>query len=249
MKIPNEPICLGDTRTDIVKYIQNQLNLKEPGAVTVDGIFGNLTQNAVMAFQNNYCDLNGLPLKLDGVVGPLTWGGLFGHTLTQTFADSPLIHEAIKVANGETGVKEDPPGSNNGPRIREYLHSVGLVAPKSWCAAFVYWSFDQAAAHQNRVNPLVKTGGCLNHWNKNRVGEKLDAVLASSKPELIKPGSIFIIDRGHALGHTGIVTGILDNMLFTIEGNTNNLHSAEGEGVYQLCRWIWSINLGYLFYN
>jgi len=87
------------------------------------------------------------------------------------------------------------------------------------------------------------------HWNKNRIGEKLDAAHAIANPLLINPGSIFIINRGAGKGHTGIVSGIFDDLLFTIEGNTNNQHSAEGEGVFQLQRKISSVNLGYLFYN
>ena len=249
MKIPNEPICLGDDHPNIVKQIQNRLNQKNFNAIAVDGVFGNLTQHAVMAFQNNYCDLNGLPLKLDGKVGPLTWGALFGHTLKQSFDDSPLTREAIKIAHDQIGIKENPPRSNCGPRIKEYLHSVGLPEPNSWCAALVYWCFEQAASKQNRVNPLVKTGGCLEHWHKNRVGEKLDAAHAIANALLIKPGSIFILNRGAGKGHTGIVTGIYDDYLTTIEGNTNNQHSAEGEGVFQLQRRVCTINLGYIFYN
>ena len=249
MNIPNQTFCLGDDRPDFVKQIQNNLNLKNPYPIEVDGIFGNSTQRAVLTFQNNYCDLYGRPLQLDGEVGPLTWGALFGYSLTQPFGDSPLIHEAIKVALCEIGVKEDPPGSNSGPRIKDYLKCVGLIPPKSWCTAFVYWTVDQAASKQNRLNPLVKTAGCLDHWHRNRIGEKLLAAEANAHPELINPGSIFIINRGAGKGHTGFVTGILDDMLFTIEGNTNAMHSAEGEGVFQLRRRAWSVNLGYLFYN
>jgi hypothetical protein len=249
MNIPNQTICLGDTRTDIVKQIQNKLNQKNPYPVEVDGIFGYLTKHAVMTFQNNYCDLYGQPLQVDGVVGAKTWGALFGHAMKQTFEDSPFARETIRIALDELGVKEDPPGSNNGPRIKEYLRCVGLPVGNAWCAAFVYWSAEQAAAHQNRMNPLIKTASCLTHWHLNRVGEKLNASRAIAHPELIQPGSIFILDRGKGKGHTGLVTGILENQLFTIEGNTNQMHSAEGEGVYQLQRQVSSVNLGYLFYN
>jgi len=249
MKYPNKPICLGDDHPDIVIQIQKRLNQKNFEAVEEDGVFGNLTEHAVIAFQNSYCDLNGLPLRIDGKVGPLTCGALFGRTLQQSYNDSPLAREAIKIAHDEIGIKEDPPRSNRGPRIKEYLRCVGLPEPNSWCAAFVYWGFEQAASKQNRVNPLVKTGGCMEHWNKNRIGEKLDAAHAIANPLLVKPGSIFIISRGAGKGHTGIVTGIFDDYLHTIEGNTNNEHSAEGEGVFQLQRRISTVNLGYLFYN
>jgi hypothetical protein len=52
-----------------VKQLQEALNSKGAN-LTVDGIFGRLTQNAVVDFQieNN--------LTIDGIVGPKTWGAL-----------------------------------------------------------------------------------------------------------------------------------------------------------------------------
>ena len=57
-----------------IRQVQERLN--ELGAnprLTTDGIFGALTESAVMAFQRT----SGLPA--DGVVGPNTWNALFSH--------------------------------------------------------------------------------------------------------------------------------------------------------------------------
>lgn len=47
----------------------------DPGPLDAD--FGPLTKAAVEAFQSNAYDYNGNQLKVDGVVGPVTWRALF----------------------------------------------------------------------------------------------------------------------------------------------------------------------------
>src|SRR5262245_53770132 len=86
---------------------------------------------------------------------------------------SPIAQEAIKVGLGEVGVKEEPPGSNRGPQVDEYLKASGNANPpgkkegNQWCLSFVYWCFDQAAKTKG-VNPMPKTGFCpyLYGWAK-----------------------------------------------------------------------------------
>jgi len=47
----------------------------------------------------------------------------------------PLLALLLILARKELGVKETPPGSNRGPRVEEYLHSVHLGPGYAWCAA------------------------------------------------------------------------------------------------------------------
>ncbi|MGD1712148.1 peptidoglycan-binding domain-containing protein [Dapis sp. BLCC M172] len=61
-------ISLDSTGED-VKYLQTVLNATVANnSLVVDGIFGNLTKEAVIAFQKRY------GLTADGIVGPNTWG-------------------------------------------------------------------------------------------------------------------------------------------------------------------------------
>jgi len=52
----------------------------------------------------------------------------------------------LLTAAGEIGVQEEPPGSNDGPRIAQYrAASAGAAAsPGPWCAYFVSWAGAQA---------------------------------------------------------------------------------------------------------
>jgi hypothetical protein len=161
---------------------------------------------------------------------------------------NPLLTTVLTIAHNELGVKEDPEGSNSGPRVNEYLKSISLGPGYPWCAAFVYWSFEQASVALNRVNPLIRTGGCLDHWRKTK-GIRITTASAIKNPSLIEPGSIFIINLGKGKGHTGIVVSVEGDTIHTIEGNTNTNHSANGIGVFALERKIESISVGFIKYG
>ncbi len=253
MNFPNRIIKKGEKDKEIVKAIQNQLNLTSCGPVNPDGDFGEITESAVKLFQSRHADSTGTPLKADGQIGQITWATLFG---TQTLpsdntAPSSLLKEALKVAISQIGVVESG-GPNRGPEVDIYLKSVGLDAAGnnySWCAAFVYWSFKKASANLNITNPLYKTAGCIKHWD-NATCSKLNITAALKDPSKIKPGFIFIIDHGKGLGHTGIVESVEGGYLTTIEGNTNPGMSSNGYGVFRLNRRkIKDINRGFLNYS
>jgi len=129
-----------------------------------------------------------------------------------------LGKEALKVAITQIGKTENPVGSNWGTPVKDYLKSVGINFPASWCMAFIYWCFNQSK--KDAINPLVKTGGVLMAWNtadkKNKVTDNPQA------------GDIFIMDYGKGLGHTGIVEKTDPTFIYTIEGNTNDTGSREG---------------------
>jgi hypothetical protein len=248
MDYPSQIIMMGELDSSIVKQIQNRLNELGCGPIDVDGIYVRMTVNAVKAYQSRHCDTYGVPLKIDGRVGILTWTGLFGGGIASSSIISPLQVSVVEIAAKEIGVVEDPPGSNSGPRVNEYLSSVGLAPGYAWCAGYVYWCFGEAAAKLNRANPVVKTAGCIDHWRRT-LGYKIAAKGAIANPSLIEPGSIFIMSRGGGQGHTGIVKSVNDGYIDTIEGNTNSSFSAEGGGVFELRRKITSINIGFIKYS
>jgi hypothetical protein len=138
------------------------------------------------------------------------------------------------VIKANSDVKEQPKGSNAGNEVNAYLKSVGLKSGLPWCAAFVYYIFDQLSKRTGQTNPLPKTGGVMNHWESAASNIKIPIANARSNHKLIKPGQIFIMSRpGKGLGHTGIVVRVdpVKGTFTAIEGNTNDQQSGEGDRV------------------
>lgn len=130
----------------------------------------------------------------------------------------------IRIANSQLGVKEQ--AGNRGPRIAEYLRIVGLGEGYSWCAGFVSWCVEQTTKQTNHVSALKYSAGVLAMWNMNKE-------LRVTEP---RAGDIFIMQFSQGKGHTGIIIGVTDTHITTIEGNTNDGGSREGDGVYRRTR-------------
>ncbi|MFD2936296.1 CHAP domain-containing protein [Spirosoma flavum] len=164
-----------------------------------------------------------------------------------------LLTKVISIATTQIGVTEDPPGSNRGYSVEQYLKSVGLGSGYSWCASFLYWCFQKAATDLEIKNPAIKTGGVIDHWRRAPAKAKITAAQARKSPDLVKPGciGILLLDAHTGAGHTFIVEKISGLRLTTIEGNSNNGGSREGIGVFRLDRrkLTDSILVGFLDYS
>lgn len=250
MDYPNRIIGAGEINKKLVKAIQAALNQAGCGPLEGTGTFGPKTTRAVKLFQSTHRDQHGLPLAIDGKIGAITWAILFGTGKVPMAEDASgkLLREVLKVAGTQVGVMERPPGSNTGPEVDAYLASVGLPPGLYWCASFVYWCFRDAAKDLGSANPLVKTGGCLDHWNRTK-GKKILAADATANPGLLVPGQIFIISHGGGSGHTGLVEKVEGGFIDTIEGNSNPEGSSNGIGVFRLQRKIAQINKGFIQYK
>jgi hypothetical protein len=130
-------------------------------------------------------------------------------------------------------VKEQPKASNRGPEVEAYLKSTGLGGGYPWCMAFVYYIFNELSKKLGTTNPLPKTAGVMSHWNKAGSGEKIQIADIRKDPNLMKPGQIFIMKFGGNKGHTGIIIDVdpAKKTFSTMEGNTNDQRSREGDRV------------------
>jgi peptidoglycan hydrolase-like protein with peptidoglycan-binding domain len=82
-----------------VKLAQTRLNARGYAAGTADGLFGNLTRNAVKSYQADRAQHTVAPLQSDGVVGPKTWARL-DPPVTKKGDDGPavkLLQERLNV--------------------------------------------------------------------------------------------------------------------------------------------------------
>lgn len=253
---PGKIVKLGHKDKDTVLIVQRRLNEMGAGPLDETGEFDKKTDGAVRLFQARSTDTDGLPLRIDGEIGSLTWAALFGAESVTIRHDtaSDLLTEVLAFAVSQIGVMETSP--NRGPQVDQYVKSVGLdpAGRFAWCVAFVYFCFEKASKKLGRTNPMVKTAGVLDHWNRaeGKGATRITNLRARNNPALIKPGHIFVIDTGPAggAGHTGLVEKVIGGKLVTIEGNTNEGGSRDGVGVFRRTqRTIASINKGFIDYG
>lgn len=265
MLYPGRIVRRGERNEDVLHAVITTLNESMPADCKIvdediHGVFDRNLEKAVEYFQARHCDIKGMPLKQDGEIGPITWAALFGSDTIRQNAQGPgaqdwseLREAVIQVAEEELGrnVREVPWNSNRGPDVEKYLKSVGLPGGYAWCCAFLYWNFMTAA--QRRHEPavrMIKTAGCLDHWRKARE-QHISTVTSQNAlddPTVVKRGSIFVMDHGKGLGHTGIVTQAQGGFMTTIEGNTDGSKTREGGGVYLLQRKLNEVNVGFINY-
>jgi hypothetical protein len=245
MNYPGRLIKKGENDIEIVRAIQVKLNEKGLEIIPITGIFNEQTKRVVKLFQARNFDKFGNPLIVDGVLGAITWESLFRVAIISTTPLSIFNSNVLEIASSQIGVMENPLFSNSGTEVDAYLASVNLGPSNAWCMAFVYYCFNQASSITSIANPLVKTGGCLKQWNESNL-PKITTQQATNDPAKIKIGSVFIMDFGGGLGHTGIVENISNGFITAIEGNTNNDHSRNGVGVFRNIRKINTINRGFI---
>jgi hypothetical protein len=189
-----------------------------------DGFFGASTRLAVLDFQSSHLDARGKPLAQDGVVGPITFAALADpRAPTERFlADgwrgepstaSAYARPAVAAAIEEIGTKEEPPGSNRGPRVDVYCGKDWLGVP--WCALFVSWAWK----HADGGSPFgVKASALkLRDW-----GAKHGKLVGGSAR--LVPGDIGIILRAGGRGHVELVVApeIDGQPLSLVGGNVGN---------------------------
>jgi hypothetical protein len=262
MLYPGRNIKEGEKDAPIVKALKTKLNevlvLEHIPAMRLDPNDPNFDAQmtkAVKLFQARNVDPEGWPLDQDGVVGALTWAALFGAGTVPSSPkpDDKFLIEVLVVAAGEEAkhVREAPRNSNRGPEVDQYQYRAGVTPPHAWCCAFVYWCFDEAAQKLARKNPMIKTAGCLDHWDRAKAKgiPCIPQDNAIDNPALVKSGMIFIIDHGGGYGHTGLIQAVDGGLLRTIEGNTDASGSREGDGVYRRTQIINDINMGFIDYT
>jgi hypothetical protein len=258
LAFPGLMVMGGKADPNHVKLVQQRLNETGCGPLEVNGVFDQPMKTAVKLFQARFPDATGRPLVVDGKVGSLTWGALFGAASVpaQSVAPSALPAAAIAFARTQVGIMEQPLGSNRGPEVDGYLRAAGLdpaAGSFPWCVAFTFFCYQTAAKQLGLANPHVRTAGVLDHWAKaaRAAGaRRITAASAVSNPGLVRPGALFIIDVGGGFGHSGIVIESRDGRLTTIEGNTNDDGSRNGIGVFERsARKIAQINKGFIDYG
>lgn len=241
---PGHVVEAGEQDVALVAAIQNEL--KKQGYGPFGAAFDDRMSATVRLFQSQHVDREGRPLDPDGVIGPLTWTAIFGAGTSPgqvTQGSTKLAQATVDLAHRQVGVMEQPPGSNRGPQVDQYLARVGIAPNQGtaddryWCMAFAYWCVDESAKALGVANPLVKTASVLDQWNRcaNRPGvTRISQAQAKADMTKVEPGQLLILDHGGGTGHTGIVASIDGPHLTVIEGNASNIpNDRNGVGVFQ----------------
>lgn len=140
----------------------------------------------------------------------------------------PVDHasEVVKAYHSQLGVREAT-GANDGVEVEKYLASVNLGKGYAWCAAFVKWTFDQAN---------VRT--TITAWSPTAQSKNL-VYFKNKFLHDPQPGDVFCLyfPRLKRIAHTGFYDGSISKTVYrTVEGNTNEQGSREGDGVYKKYR-------------
>lgn len=184
--------------------------------------FGGWTEAAVVAYQRAH------GLVADGVVGARTWAMLDGGVLhgdaqiqwtapgwrvATVTGDAQLV---LSRAVSALGTVEEPPASNSGPRIDDWLRQAGLHPGQAWCAAFARWCWLGSEAFAASKPPGLGSGLKWREW-----GRAQGRLVADGAPLL--PGDVGVIATGPVSSHVVLVAAVLDGgRIATVEGNAGN---------------------------
>lgn len=115
----------------------------------------------------------------------------------------------LAAARAEVGVTEQPPGSNDGPRIGDYRTATAGAGVGPWCAYFVSWAANQAGTPVGETGQGFGSVAALGAWAQ-RTGRTVPVPQAGD----------IIVWGGR---HIGIVESVdPDGSIHTIEGNSSD---------------------------
>ena len=174
-------------------------------------------------------------LVADGIVGRMTWSELAkepppeGSIPVPVKATDTQIQETIvKVARyiESLDIREGR-RPNTGASV-EFLLAFAKGSPgMPWCVAFVYCVTHFAYAILNKYPPEDMASlscSALIRWAENRG-------LVVTEPQ---PGDLMVLVGGKTgYYHVCVVVGVNGRVITTVEGNTNDAGSPDGDGVYQ----------------
>jgi len=125
---------------------------------------------------------------------------------------TPGGRAALAAAQAEVGQAEQPPGSNDSPRIGQYRQATAGSGVGPWCAYFVSWAARQAGTPIGDQGQGYGRVDDVWAWGE-RTGRAIPAANA-----LPQSGDLIVWDE-----HIGIVESVgPDGTINTVEGNSSD---------------------------
>ncbi|MBI9052450.1 MAG: CHAP domain-containing protein [Bacteroidales bacterium] len=148
-------------------------------------------------------------------------------TVLCSFSQSSSLRDRVEQTYlSQLGVRELT-GQNDGDSVEMYLQSTGLPKGYAWCAAFVNWVYIQ-----NEIQ-TVNSPAWSPSWFTQNVIYKPSEYILNAYPNKGDVFGIYFNKKGR-VAHVGLIHRWPDgNITITVEGNTNEAGSREGDGVYK----------------
>jgi hypothetical protein len=195
----------------------------DPGKVSIEAVLARIaqidsafappsTQQPVQTSSTSGSSFAGM---LQSAIGPGVVGATQGAMAPLgVTAGNSVGARMVAAAQGEIGQAEQPPGSNDSPRIAQYRSATaGNPGPGPWCAYFVSWAARQAGAPVGDQGQGFGSVDALYAWAQH--AGRAEPVSSGYTP---KPGDLIVFNE-----HIGIVENVLpDGTLQTIEGNSSD---------------------------
>lgn len=130
--------------------------------------------------------------------------------------------DVIRIARAEVGYHEGYSGGhwNNFQKYSPAVPGLEWSQNQAWCATFAAWCFQQAGMPKESYPVTASCSLGVAWWKKAGRFSEYPAIGAQ----------VFFGEGGGS--HTGIVYAYDADSIYTVEGNTNDSGSAEGDGVY-----------------
>ena len=144
----------------------------------------------------------------------------------------------IDVARKDIGKKEKPNNSGFHDRQLELdMLAVGWQPGWAWCACILEkWAWEAYPERKDKIKGLFVASAVNTFRNLVNAGfEKYDVPVEGSLVFWQK----YEDGKAQWTGHTGVVSEVISETTFkSIEGNTSNSGSRNGDGVYELTRTV-----------
>jgi hypothetical protein len=127
----------------------------------------------------------------------------------------------VAAAEGEVGQAEQPPGSNDSPRIAMYRQATAGSGVGPWCAYFASWAARQAGTPLGDQGQGFGSVDALYAW-----AQRTGRAQPNGPGVVPRPGDLIVFHE-----HVGIVEGVLpDGRIQTLEGNSSDRVSRNVHG-------------------